>query len=128
MPPRLLRARRERPRGCAADQRDEIASLHALPPQGVRVAHYHSVAGERCCCITAKLIVEWQIWVINRPTATSALSPFDSQLRTLVCAARRSHSCQLLTRAMQRGYAADGPGNSLNDLVGHGKQPGRNGG
>jgi hypothetical protein len=34
---------------------------------------------------------------------------------------------QLLTRAMQRGYAADGPGNSLNDLVGHGEQPGRKG-
>src|SRR5258708_2981758 len=56
--------RRQRPRcSRAADQRDEIASLHALPPQGVRVAHYHSVAGERCCCITAKLILEWQMWV-----------------------------------------------------------------
>jgi hypothetical protein len=47
---RLLRARREWPRDrCAAEKRDEIASLHALPPQGVRVAHYHSVARERCC-------------------------------------------------------------------------------
>src|SRR5258705_12963119 len=54
----LLRACREWPsRSSAAEQRDERAALHALPPQGVRVAHYHSVAGERCCCITAKLIL-----------------------------------------------------------------------
>src|SRR5205823_12376510 len=33
-------------------------------------------------------------WVMNGPKATSALSPFDSQLRTLVGAARRSHSCR----------------------------------
>jgi hypothetical protein len=33
-------------------------------------------------------------WVMNGPKATSVLSPFDSQLRTLVGAARRSHSCQ----------------------------------
>src|SRR5437660_1321254 len=32
--------------------------------------------------------------VMNGPKATSALSPFDSQLRTLVGAAHRSHSCQ----------------------------------
>ena len=31
--------------------------------------------------------------VMNGPKATSALSPFDSQLRTLVGAAHRSHSC-----------------------------------
>jgi hypothetical protein len=30
---------------------------------------------------------------MNGPKATSALSPFDSQLRTLIGAARRSHSC-----------------------------------
>ena len=30
---------------------------------------------------------------MNGPKVTSALSPFDSQLRTLVGAARRSHSC-----------------------------------
>jgi hypothetical protein len=30
---------------------------------------------------------------MNGPKATSALSPFDSQFRTLVCAARGSHSC-----------------------------------
>jgi hypothetical protein len=34
------------------------------------------------------------LWVMNGPKATSALSPFDSQLRTLIGAARRSHSCQ----------------------------------
>src|SRR5262245_5799186 len=27
---RLLRARRERPRGCAAEQRDELAALHSI--------------------------------------------------------------------------------------------------
>jgi hypothetical protein len=31
---------------------------------------------------------------MNGPRATSALSPFDSQLRILVGAAHRSHSCQ----------------------------------
>jgi hypothetical protein len=40
--------------------------------------------------------------VMNVPKATSALSPFDSQLRTLVGATRRSHSCQLLTHALQQ--------------------------
>jgi hypothetical protein len=30
-------------------------------------------------------------WVMNGPKATSAFSPFDSQLRILVGAARRSH-------------------------------------
>jgi hypothetical protein len=34
---------------------------------------------------------------MNGPKATSALSPFDSQLRTLVGAARGSHSCQIQT-------------------------------
>src|SRR5258708_4245777 len=32
---------------------------------------------------------------MNGPKATFALSPFDSQLRTLVGAARRSHSCRV---------------------------------
>jgi hypothetical protein len=27
----------------------EVTTLHALTPQGVRVAHYYTVAGERCC-------------------------------------------------------------------------------
>jgi hypothetical protein len=36
---------------------------------------------------------------MNGPKGTSALSPFDSQLRTLVGAARRSHSCHLRTLA-----------------------------
>src|SRR5437660_12023076 len=34
----------------------------------------------------------YTVWVMNGPKVTSALSPFDSQLRTLVGAARRSHS------------------------------------
>jgi hypothetical protein len=34
------------------------------------------------------------LWVMNGPKATSALSPFDSQQRTLAGAPRRSHSCQ----------------------------------
>jgi hypothetical protein len=37
--------------------------------------------------------------VMNGSKATSALSPFDSQLRTLVGAARGSHSCHKLTHA-----------------------------
>src|SRR5262249_42023357 len=40
--------------------------------------------------------------VMNGPKATSALSPFDSQLRTLVSAARRSYSCQELTYVVQQ--------------------------
>jgi hypothetical protein len=36
---------------------------------------------------------------MNGPKATSALSPFDSQLRTLVGEAHRSHSCQNQTHA-----------------------------
>src|SRR6266446_8254561 len=39
---------------------------------------------------------------MNGPKATSALSPFDSQLRTLIGAARRSHSCHKPTYAVQQ--------------------------
>src|SRR4029450_10489195 len=39
---------------------------------------------------------------MNGPKATSVLSPFDSQLRTLIGAARRSHSCQNRTHAPQQ--------------------------
>jgi hypothetical protein len=42
---------------------------------------------------------------MNGPKATCALSPFDSQLRTLVGAARRSHSCpQKRTHAPQQTF------------------------
>jgi hypothetical protein len=43
-----------------------------------------------------------RLWVMNGPKATSPLSPFDSQLRTLIAAAHRSHSCQKRAFA---GYA-----------------------
>jgi hypothetical protein len=39
---------------------------------------------------------------MNGPKAMSALSPFDSQLRTLVGATRRSHSCLNRTHAPQQ--------------------------
>src|SRR6266404_596737 len=39
--------------------------------------------------------------VMNGPKATSALSPFDSQLRTLIGAACRSHSCHDRTHRTQ---------------------------
>jgi pimeloyl-ACP methyl ester carboxylesterase len=44
--------------------------------------------------LTTRRMIRLPVWVMNGPKATSALSPFDSQLRTLVGAARRSHSCQ----------------------------------
>src|SRR5262245_51179474 len=56
-PPRLLRARRERPR-CrrAADERDERASPHGGPfPTGLAAARYHTVALERRCAPQQKL-------------------------------------------------------------------------
>jgi len=41
----LLRARRERPRRRAADQRDEVAPPHRLPSSGRgALTHYHTVA------------------------------------------------------------------------------------
>src|SRR5215470_7424784 len=49
-PPGFLRARRERPRSRAAEQRDEIASVHcAIPPvrSTKRIAH---LATARDCC------------------------------------------------------------------------------
>src|SRR5262245_35478492 len=52
---RLLRARRERPRGCrAAEQRNEIAPLH-FAPLSPRITAYHIVVRNAALCITAKL-------------------------------------------------------------------------
>src|SRR5262245_30277509 len=85
---RRLRARRERPRshgGRAAEKRDEFAPWAPLCP---RIAPYHIVVGRN-----VMLCASQQNWPYG-PKATSALSPFDSQLRTLIGAARRSHSCQ----------------------------------
>jgi hypothetical protein len=46
-----------------------------------------------------RFLTSYELRVMNGPKATSALSPFDSQLRTLVGEARRSHSCQERTLA-----------------------------
>jgi hypothetical protein len=56
----------------------------------------------------------------GHPKATSALSPFNSQLRTLIGAARRSHSCHKPTHAPQQKRRA-GVG-LFNHLVGVGEQ------
>jgi len=72
--------------------------LMGCPPQTGSRTLPHRYA-KTLLCITAKLIVEWQRWVMNGPKATCALSPFDSQLRTLFGAARRSHSCHQPTFA-----------------------------
>src|SRR5262245_44132962 len=48
----------------AAEQRDELASPHRPPPQA-EASHYHTVCAGTLLCSTAKLIVEWQRWVIS---------------------------------------------------------------
>jgi hypothetical protein len=61
----LLRARRNRPSGSrTAEQRDELTSPHGLcaPQTGGRTLPHHYA--KTLLCITAKLIAEWQIWVI----------------------------------------------------------------
>src|SRR6266566_621773 len=86
---RLLRTRREWPRRRAAEHRDELAPFHCpMPPvlPTERIAHR-----SRDCCAAGFRSCLWPVRVMNGPKATSALSPFDSQLRTLVGAARRSH-------------------------------------
>ncbi len=44
---------------------------------------------------------------MNGPKGTSALSPFNSQLRTLIGAARRSHSCQDLPWSLPYACKSD---------------------
>jgi hypothetical protein len=51
-----------------------------------------------------------QRWVMNGPKVTSALSPFDSQLRTLVGAARRSHSCRYCCKSLFALVIKNSPG------------------
>jgi hypothetical protein len=60
----MLRARRERPRGCrTAEQGDEIAASHVLP--SVRgITCYHIAMENAALCITAKVGRRWQRWVI----------------------------------------------------------------
>src|SRR6266481_5015837 len=54
-----------------------------------------AVAISRCAVFWPSVSgVRARVMCMNGPKATSALSPFDSQLRTLVGAAHRSHSCQ----------------------------------
>jgi hypothetical protein len=53
-----------------------------------------AVAISRCAVFWPSVSgVRARVMCMNGPKATSALSPFDSQLRTLVGAAHRSHSC-----------------------------------
>jgi hypothetical protein len=66
---------RERPRDrCAAEQRDELAALHGFPPQDRVLTLPHRCA-RTLLCITAKLVVEWQRWVILGHSAMSAQCP-----------------------------------------------------
>jgi hypothetical protein len=57
---------------------------------------------ETASLLKHEILADVRVGVMNGPKATSALSPFDSQLRTLVGAARRPHSCQFLTHAPQQ--------------------------
>src|SRR6266540_3649988 len=52
---RLLRTRRERPRGGAADKRDELAPPHGLASQRRGSIPYHITIGIAALCMTAKL-------------------------------------------------------------------------
>ena len=54
-------------RRCATAQCDELASPHGLPSvEGI--TPYHIVCKNAPLCITAKLVVEWQGWVIRDRT------------------------------------------------------------
>ena len=53
--PSLLRARRERPRGRAAEKRDELAPPHALPQAEERILPHRLMA---LLCITAQFTVD----------------------------------------------------------------------
>src|SRR5215813_6317011 len=60
----LLRAHCEWPGGHgAADQRDECASLHVLPPSEGNTLPHRDAA----LCSTAKAIAEWSKWVKTCP-------------------------------------------------------------
>jgi ABC-type uncharacterized transport system substrate-binding protein len=90
----LGRQSNRRPSCCIVAASNE---LHPIPHRGGTARRriskpQRSVTGYRGHFATGQR-GRGPVWVMNGPKATSALSPFDSQLRTLVAAARRSHSC-----------------------------------
>src|SRR5262249_42895429 len=48
---RLLRARRERPRGCAAEQRDEIAAFHSITSSARASSEGGTVSPSTCAVV-----------------------------------------------------------------------------
>src|SRR5262245_47696851 len=80
---RLLRARRERPRGRrAAEQRDERAAPHGAPLLRPRAAHYHAVDapvrhGKNCALMSQMGHID------SAMSATCPLYPQSLQRRTV---------------------------------------------
>jgi hypothetical protein len=64
----LFSARRERPRGRAAKQGDELAPSHAR----LSASAYHIALGNAASCITAKSGDQSLRWVIKRMTRFGA--------------------------------------------------------
>src|SRR5262245_43286714 len=95
----LLRAHCEWPGGHgAADQRDECASLHVLPPpEGNTLPHR-----DAALCSTAKAIAEWSKWVrLGLPTISTA-RPLCLSERTWPDHLVMSQKCQKATYAVQQ--------------------------
>jgi hypothetical protein len=104
--PSWLSTRYKRPHRRAAEERDDLAPLQSIE------LHLQSLSKEAAYrigldqsgirCAAGFRLGLGPDWVMNGPKTTSALSPFDSQLRTLVGAARRSHSCRFCCKKILR--------------------------
>ena len=100
----MLRARRQRPRRRAAEQRDELAPPHVCSPQP-RITPYHTVPAKAALCVTANLAAQCLSWVCAverrrfpvgarptrqplQPEATGAVMEATKWLKPLVSGSR----------------------------------------